>query len=288
MATACGLDLLKEEEKNPLQTSTYGFGELILDALNKGITNFILGLGGSATNDAGIGMLQALGVKFLDKNQNEIGFGAQYIKDIKYINTKDLDKRLIDIKFKVACDVTNILCGKNGATYMYGPQKGANEKTVKELDSSLNNFALLCEKTFERKTKNIKGCGAAGGLGFGLITFLNASLLSGIDIVLNRVNLNEHLKDATLIITGEGKIDAQTCLGKVPVGIARRAKKYDIPVIAICGALEDGYEEIYKHGVDAVFDTVTKVSSLKDTLADAKENIKSTSQNIARILNLKC
>ncbi len=287
MATACGLELLKENEKNPMLTSTYGLGELILDALNKGISSFILGLGGNATNDAGVGMLQALGIKFLDKEKKEIGFGAQYIKEIKYIDTKKLDHRVKNIKFKVACDVTNILCGKNGTTYIFGAQKGANEQMMKELDSSLYNFALLCEKKFERKTKIIKGCGAAGGLGFGLITFLNASLLSGIDIVLNRINLNEHLKDASLVITGEGKMDIQTSNGKVPMGIALRAKKYNVPVIAICGAVEEGYQEVYKYGIDAVFDTVHTVSSLDETLKNAKDNIISTSTNIAKILNLK-
>ena len=287
MATACGLDLLKEDEKNPLYTSTYGFGQLILDALDKGITSFILGLGGSATNDAGIGMLQALGIEFLDKNRKPIGFGAQYIKDIQTINTDNLDKRLKNIKFKVACDVTTILCGKNGASYTFGAQKGASEETIKELDAALGDFALLCEKTFERKTKTIKGCGAAGGLGFGLITFLNASLLSGIDLVLNRVNLNEELKDAHLVITGEGKIDAQTSMGKVPIGVAHRAKKYNLPVIAICGATEKGYDEVYNFGVDAVFDTVTNVSSLEETLKNAKENITSVSHNIAKVLNIK-
>ena len=287
MATACGLDLLKEDEKNPLYTSTYGFGQLILDALDKGITSFILGLGGSATNDAGIGMLQALGIEFLDKNRKPIGFGAQYIKDIQTINTDNLDKRLKNIKFKVACDVTTILCGKNGASYTFGAQKGASEETIKELDAALGDFALLCEKTFERKTKTIKGCGAAGGLGFGLITFLNASLLSGIDLVLNRVNLNEELKDAHLVITGEGKIDAQTSMGKVPIGVAHRAKKYNLPVIAICGATEKGYDEVYNFGIDAVFDTVTNVSSLEETLKNAKENITSVSHNIAKVLNIK-
>ncbi len=286
MATACGLDLLNEDEKNPMLTHTYGFGELILDALNKGITEFILGLGGSATNDAGIGMLQALGVNFYDKNDKEIGLGAQYIKDIKSIDTKNLDKRLKNIKFRVACDVTTTLCGKDGATYTFGAQKGANAKMIKELDSDIYNFALLCEEKFERKTKNIKGSGAAGGLGFGLLTFLNASLLSGVDIVLNRINLNEKLKDASLVITGEGKIDAQTSKGKVPVGVARRAKKYNIPVIAICGAVEKGYEEVYSQGIDAVFDTTPKIMTLEDALKNAKQNIKSTASNIARVLKL--
>ena len=286
MATACGLDLLKEDEKNPMVTSTYGFGELILDALNKGITDFILGLGGSSTNDAGIGMLQALGVKFFDKNQKEIGFGAQYIKEIKSIDISNLDKRLSKIKFKVACDVNTILCGKNGATYTFGSQKGLNQNQIKELDSHIHDFALLCEKTFEKKTRVIKGCGAAGGVGFGLITFLNASLLSGIDIVLNRINLSDKLKGADLVITGEGRIDSQTSKGKVPVGVARLAKRLGIPVIAICGATQEGYEEVYNHGIDAVFDITPKIIPLDIALKDAKQNIKSTANNIARVLKI--
>ncbi len=287
VASACGLDLLKEDEKNPMLCSTYGFGELILDALDKGINSFILGLGGSATNDAGIGMLQALGVRFLDEDKNEIGFGAQYIKDIKQIDTTHLDKRVLKIKFKVACDVTNTLCGQNGASFVFGEQKGASLEMIEILDSYLYDFALLCEKKFDRKTKIIKGSGAAGGLGFGLITFLNASLLSGIDIVLNRVELDKHLRTASLVITGEGRIDSQTINGKVPTGVARRAKKYGIPVIAICGATKEGYEKVYEHGIDAVFDTVSKVDSLENVLKNAKENIKNTSQNVARVLNIK-
>ncbi|OUR70852.1 glycerate kinase [Arcobacter sp. 31_11_sub10_T18] len=286
MATACGLDLLKEDEKNPLECSTLGFGQLILNALDKGITSFILGLGGSATNDAGIGMLQALGVKFLNEEKKEIGFGAKYIQDIKHIDTSKLDSRLLDIKFKVACDVSNILCGEKGATYVFGPQKGLLTNQLEELDTHIKNFAHLCEQTFERKTQIIKGCGAAGGLGFGLITFLNASLLSGIDIVLNRVNLDQALEGADLLITGEGKMDAQTINGKVPVGVARRAKKKNLKVIAICGAVEKGYEEVYDHGIDAVFDTVQKVDTLQNVLLNANDSVKVSAQNIARILSL--
>jgi len=286
MATACGLDLLEEDEKNPLECSTFGFGQLILNALDKDITSFILGLGGSATNDAGIGMLQALGVKFLDEEKKEIGFGAKYIQDIKYIDTSKLDSRLLDIKFKVACDVNNILCGEQGATYVFGPQKGLLANQLEELDTHIKDFAHLCEQTFERKTQIIKGCGAAGGLGFGLITFLNASLLSGIDIVLNRVNLDQALEGADLLITGEGKMDSQTINGKVPVGVARRAKKKNLKVIAICGALEKGYEEVYDHGIDAVFDTVQNVDTLQNVLLNAKDNVKASAQNIARVLSL--
>jgi len=286
MASACGLDLLKEDEKSPLECSTFGFGQLILNALDKGITSFILGLGGSATNDAGIGMLQALGVKFLNEEKKEIGFGAKYIKHIKHIDTSKLDTRLKKIKFKVACDVSNILCGRQGATYIFGPQKGLLDTQLDELDTHIKNFAHLCEETFERKTQIIKGCGAAGGLGFGLITFLNASLLSGIDIVLNRVNLDKALEGANLLITGEGKMDSQTINGKVPIGVARRAKKKNIKVIAICGALESGYEVLYEHGISAVFDTVPNVDSLDNILKNASFNITSSSQNIARVLKL--
>lgn len=286
MATACGLALLKEEEKNPFNTSTFGFGQLILDALDKNITNFILALGGSSTNDGGVGMLQALGVKFLNQNRKEIGFGARFLKEMVSIDTSSLDKRLKNCSIKVACDVNNILCGENGASFVFGKQKGANQKMIKELDDSLNHYSNICETTFERKTKNIKGSGAAGGLGFALITFLNASLLSGADIVLNRINFNEQIKDANLVITGEGRMDSQTSQGKIPIIIAKRAKKYNIPVIAICGAIGEDYEKVYQYGIDAVFDCVPTIDTLDNILINAKENIKSTSRNIAKVLKM--
>lgn len=287
MAAACGLDLLKEHEKNPFNTSTYGFGELIVHALDKGIRNFIFGLGGSATNDAGVGMLQALGVKFYNHRHEEIGFGAKFIKEMLNIDSSHLDKRLEECTINVACDVTNPLCGPQGASHTFGKQKGATAQMREELDNSLNHFANLCETKFNTQTQQTQGSGAAGGLGFALMTFLHVNLQSGIDVVLKQIHLEEELKDASLVITGEGKMDAQTVYGKTPVGVALLAKKYDIPVIAICGALEEGYETVYEHGIDAVFDTTLKVSELSSVLKNAKQNLQSTSRNIARVLKLQ-
>jgi len=290
MAAACGLDLLKENEKNPFNTSTYGFGELIIHALDQGITNFIFGLGGSATNDAGVGMLQALGVKFYNEKHEEIGFGAKFIKEMLNIDASHLDKRLENCTIRVACDVTNPLCGPTGASHTFGKQKGANEQMREELDHSLGHFAKLCENKldkFDNQASQAQGSGAAGGLGFALMTFLHVELKSGIDTVLNQIHLEEEFKDASLVITGEGKMDCQTIYGKTPVGVALLAKKYDLPVIAICGALEEGYEVVYEYGIDAVFNTIAKPEPLSDILKNAKQNLQSTSRNIAKILKLQ-
>ena len=287
MATASGLELLKEDEKNPLETTTYGFGQLIKDAYEMGIRDFILGLGGSATNDCGIGMLQALGVKFFDKDKKELAIiGAKYIDKIDFFDISAL-KKYEDINIEVACDVKNPLYGKNGASFVFAKQKGADENIIELLDKSLEKFANLCEKTFNKKTKDIEGCGAAGGLGFALITFMNAKLKSGIDIVIQKVNLEEHIKDCSLVITGEGKIDSQTIQGKTPIGVAKLAKKYDKKVIAIAGCTSNDYELVYEYGIDAVFD-VTPISMSFETIKkDAKKNLELSAYNIAKVLSMK-
>ena len=287
MATASGLELLREDEKNPLETTTYGFGQLIKDAYEKGLRSFILGLGGSATNDCGIGMLQALGVKFYDNNKKELPIvAAKYIEKIDSFDISSLEKYK-DINIEVACDVKNPLCGINGASFVFGKQKGADEKTIKVLDKSLEKFANLCEKSFNKKTKNIEGCGAAGGVGFALITFINAILKSGIDIVIQKVDLEKHIKDASLVITGEGKIDSQTIQGKTPIGVAKLAKKYDKQVIVIAGCTSNDYELVYDHGIDAVFD-VTPISMPFETIKkDAKKNLELSAYNIAKVLSMK-
>lgn len=288
MATSSGLELLKEEEKNPMNTTTYGFGMLINHALEAGVKNFILGLGGSATSDCGIGMLQALGLKLFDKNNNELTIvSAKHIKDIVVFDTTLLDAKFKDINISVACDVKNPLCGLNGASFVFGKQKGASDEMVKELDSSLLEFAKLCEDKFQKTTKDIEGCGAAGGLGFALITFLNANLKSGIDIVMKQVNLEEKLKDASLVITGEGKIDSQTIQGKTPIGVAKLAKKYNKKVIAIAGCTSNDYEIVFDYGIDAVFD-ITPISMDFETIKkESKKNLELTAYNIAKVLNMK-
>jgi len=287
MATSSGLELLKEDEKNPMNTTTYGFGQLINHALENGVKNFVLGLGGSATNDCGIGMLQALGVKFFDEKQNELPiFGAKYIKDIKSFDASFLDEKFKDINIQVACDVKNPLCGQNGASFVFGKQKGASESMIKELDNSILDFAKLCEDKLNKNTKDIEGCGAAGGLGFALITFVNAKLKSGIDIVMEKVGLEKHIKNASLVITGEGKIDSQTINGKTPIGVAKLAKKYDKKVIAICGCLGDNYELVYEHGIDAVFD-ITPISMDFETIKkESKRNLELTAYNVAKVLDM--
>ena len=286
MATASGLELLGENEKNPMQTTSYGFGQLIEDALNKGVKKFILGLGGSATNDAGIGMLQALGVKFYDCNNKEVEIGAQFLNQIVSFDTTNLNIKFKDVKIEVACDVKNILCGTTGASYTFAKQKGGDLKMIKTLDEYLFNFSTICKKIYKIDNKNIKGAGAAGGLGFALITFLNAELKSGIEIVIKKTNLEEKIKATNLIITGEGKMDSQTIFGKTPIGVAKLAKKYNKKVIAIVGCLDKGYETVYEHGIDAVFDITPINSSFDELKKESKKNLELTSFNIAKCLEL--
>lgn len=286
MATSSGLELLKEEEKNPLLTSTYGFGQLINHALQKGVKEFILGLGGSATNDAGIGMLQALGAKFYNNQNQEISRDAKEIDQITSMDISSLEKKFKDIKINVACDVINPLCGKNGASYVFGKQKGADEEMIKQLDFNLSHFANLCEKTFNKSTQNIEGAGAAGGLGFALVTFLNAHLQSGIELVMNSVDLEKKIQKADLVITGEGKMDTQSIQGKTPIGVAKLAKKYDKKVIAIAGCLDEGYEIVYDYGIDAIF-ACTPISNDFETIKmNANKNLELTALSIAKTLKM--
>lgn len=290
MAAASGLELLKEDEKNPMLTSTYGFGELINHALKQDINKLILCLGGSATNDAGLGMLQALGVSFKDKNEKEVKQGAKYLKDIKTIDLKNLKDKFKNIQIEVACDVDNILCGKKGASYTFAKQKGADLKMIKTLDKNLKYFSNICKQhniSKLKKTEDIKGSGAAGGLGYALITFLNASLQSGFKIISQELKLEKYIKKADLIITGEGKMDSQTIYGKTPIGVTKLAKKHDKKVIAICGCLEKGYEVVLEHGIDAVFSTTSISSDFETIKKNAKKNLELSSLNIAKCLKIQ-
>lgn len=285
MASSCGLEHIEENRRNPLITSTYGFGELIDYALSLGVKDFILTIGGSATNDAGVGMLQALGVKFLNKKGEEIKRGATYLKDIKTIDISAL-KRFKDVSIKVACDVKNPLCGKNGASFTFAKQKGANKKMIKQLDKLLYNFAILCEKSFNVKTKELEGSGAAGGLGFALVTFLNAKLESGIDLIIKETSLEKQIKKVDLVITGEGRMDKQTLQGKTAYGVAKLAKKHNKKVIAIAGCLDEGYEVLLDNGFDAIFDCTPISSDFKKIKKRAKKNLELTAFNIAKSLTL--
>lgn len=251
MAQSAGITLVSKQERNPLYTTTYGVGEIIKDAIHRGCRNFIVGIGGSATNDAGIGMMQALGYKFYDADGNLLGLGGQILDKIHRIDDTKALKEISECSFKVACDVNNPLYGKNGASYIYGPQKGATEEIVKILDDGLINLSKVVNNTYGESYENTPGAGAAGGLGYGFLTFLNAKLESGIDIILKEINLEEDIKDADIVVTGEGRLDAQTIRGKAPIGVAKLAKKYSKKVIGLGGSMTKDAYDANEYGIDA-------------------------------------
>ena len=266
MAEASGLTLVPENKRNPLITTTYGTGQLIKFALDQGCRKMIIGIGGSATNDVGAGMVQALGAKLLDKEGEEIGFGGGELKKVFRIDTKYLDNRLSETKVLIASDVSNPLCGPKGATRVYGPQKGATPEMIKKLDESLAYFAEIIKRDLNKDIKDILGAGAAGGLGAGLMAFLDAELKPGIEIIIEIVKLEQAIKDADLVITGEGKIDSQTIYGKAPIGVAKIAKKYNIPVIAVAAIIGDDADIVHQHGID----NLIKVSEPPMSLTEPK------------------
>lgn len=288
MASSSGLTLVPEEKRNPLNTTTYGLGDMIKDALDRGYNNFIIGLGGSSTSDIGLGMLSSLGFKFLDENKKEVGIFGRDLKNIKYIDDTSVDKRLFDSKFKIACDVDNPLYGENGAAAIYGPQKGADKETIKTLDEYAINFSKVVSKKYKIDYENISGVGAAGGLGYAFMSFLNGELSPGIDIIIDFLKLDEKMKKVDLAITGEGEINYQTMMGKAPSGVAEVAKKYDIPVIGIAGALGKDVELINDKGIDAFFSITPKPISLEKAMDRefAKENLKRTISQIMRVYRL--
>lgn len=261
-AAASGLLLIEPSNRNPMKATTYGTGELIKDALEHGCRKFIIGLGGSATNDGGAGMAAALGVRFLDKDGNNLGFGGAELSKLNSIDCSGIDKRLRECKIFAACDVNNPLCGKRGASYIFAPQKGASPQDVEILDECLSHYASILKENTGADIINLPGAGAAGGLGGGLVAFLNARLEKGIDIVLRAVSFWEKVKDADLVITGEGSIDAQTAFGKTPFGVACAAKKYNKPVIAIAGNIGEGTEQLYQKGFDLIISTAQGPSTL--------------------------
>ena len=286
MAAASGLDLLTPEERNPLVATTYGLGELMLHAMDRGARNFIIGLGGSATNDAGAGMLQALGVKLLDKDGNEISRGGAALAQVETIDATGLDVRFTEVDIHVACDVDNPLVGKRGATYVFGPQKGADEAMLAELEASLTHFGHALEASTNKSVMELEGAGAAGGLGAALVAVLSAELKRGIDIVLEAVEMKSRLEGCDLVITGEGRMDSQSVYGKAPVGVAKLAKAQGIPVVALVGSLGQGYEAVYDAGIDAVFSVVPGVVTLPEALAEAEVNLKGVARNLATSLQL--
>ncbi len=287
MAAASGLHLVPSDRRNPMITTTKGTGELIIDALNHGVKHIILGLGGSATNDGGIGMAAALGARFLDQNGKELSPRADLLGKLASIDITSLDKRLNNVKIEAACDVDNPLTGKKGASVVFGPQKGATKEMVQILDENLANYGRVLEKCLGKPVKDIPGAGAAGGLGAAVVAFLDGKLKKGIDIVLDFAKFDHHLLNADLVITGEGKIDSQTVYGKAPAGVAERAKKHGIPVIAVAGSLGSDYEAVFDHGIDAAFSIVQGVTTLPEALKHGPENLVKTCENIARLLQIK-
>lgn len=287
MAAASGLHLVPMDKRNPCQTTSFGTGELIKQAIGLGVQHIILGIGGSATNDGGAGMLQALGLRLLDKNGQSIGFGGAALSNIAEIQMADLDPRLQHVQIEVACDVNNPLCGERGASAIFGPQKGATPEMVKELDAALAHFAKIAERDCGKQIKEQPGAGAAGGMGGGLLLLPNVQLKAGVQIVLDNLKLAEQVKEADLVITGEGRMDAQSILGKTPIGVARTAKQFNKPVIVIVGCLREDYEVVYEHGIDAVFPIIRNLGDLPTILKQGEQNLVSTAQNVARLLSLK-
>ncbi len=288
MSGAAGITLVPDAKKNPLYTTTYGVGEVIRDAIEKGCRRFIVGIGGSATNDGGIGMLQALGYGFLNKDGQQVPFGAIGLKELETITDTYVLPELAECEFKIACDVTNPLCGENGCSAVYGPQKGANPSMIKEMDKWLRYYAALARKKFPKANLNEPGTGAAGGLGFAFLTFTNAVLESGIKIVLEETKLEFYVKGADVVVTGEGRLDFQTAMGKAPVGVAELAKKFDIPVLAFAGSVTKDATECNKNGIDAFFPILRGISTLEEAMnpENAKQNLTDTAEQAFRLFNI--
>lgn len=289
MSGAAGITLVPKADRNPLHTTTYGVGEVIKDAIIKGCRHFIVGIGGSATNDGGIGMLQALGYGILDKNGNQVSFGAKGLKDIETITEENVIPELRECTFRIACDVTNPLCGESGCSAVFGPQKGADPAMIEQMDAWLSNYAkLTCEK-FDKADSKYPGTGAAGGLGFAFLSFTNAVLESGIKIVLEETKLEDYIKDADIVVTGEGCLDGQTIFGKAPIGAAKIAKKYQKPVIAFSGVVNKDASVCNEYGIDAFFPILRKVQTLEEAMKseNAKENMTQTVEQVFRLLSIK-
>ena len=286
MSGAAGITLVQGKEKNPLHTTTFGVGQVIRDAVSQGCRNFIVGIGGSATNDGGAGMLQALGFDFLDAAGNPIPYGVQGLSLLKNIDTTHVLPELKECTFRIACDVTNPLCGPDGCSAIFGPQKGADTEMIALMDPWLAHYADLTKKIYPGADPDYPGCGAAGGLGFAFRTFLNASLESGIKIVLEETHMEDFIKDADIVITGEGRLDAQTVMGKAPFGVAQMAKKYGKPVLAFSGCVTPDAIACNQAGIDAFFPILRSVVSLEEAMDTdaAKANMSASVEQVFRVI----
>ena len=286
MASAAGITLVPDSEKNPLLATSYCVGEMINDAIQRGCRNFIIGIGGSVTNDGGIGMLKALGVRFLDENGEDAGEGGQALAKVARIDVSGMNPLLKECHIQVACDVNNPLCGENGSTYVYGPQKGVTEDMKKTLDEAMAHFARVTSETLENDYLNTPGAGAAGGLGYAFLAYTGAALTPGIELILDAVGLEEELSSADVVVTGEGRLDFQTAMGKAPVGVARLAKKYNAKVIAFAGSVTKEATACNKEGIDAFFPILRGVCTLAEAMdpVAARNNMTATVEQVFRLL----
>ena len=288
MSAAAGITLVEEKDRNPLYTTTYGVGEMIKDAIQKGCRDFIVGIGGSATNDGRSGMLQALGFGLLDKNGEQVALGARGLEDIARITDENVLTELRKCSFRIACDVTNPLCGEQGCSAVYGPQKGATKEMIARMDAWLAHFAEISQETFENADANQPGTGAAGGLGFAFLSFLNARLQSGITIVLGETRLEDYIKDADLVVTGEGRLDSQTVMGKAPAGVAELAQKHGKKVIAFSGCVTEDATVCNEHGIGAFFPILRTVVPLAEAMnvETARKNMTATAEQVFRLVKM--
>ncbi|EPN9525574.1 glycerate kinase [Cronobacter malonaticus] len=286
MAAASGLHLVPTAQRDPRITTSYGTGELILAALERGVKAIIIGIGGSATNDGGAGMMQALGARFLDGEGRELAPGGAALARLERLDLSALDPRLAQVSVTVACDVDNLLCGEKGASAVFGPQKGATPEMVSELDAALRCFGEQLEAVTGKTIISAPGAGAAGGMGAALLGMLNAELRPGIEIVIESLGLAQAVRDADLVITGEGRLDSQSIHGKTPIGVARVAKQFQRPVVAIAGSLTPDYQIVHEHGIDAAFSVIDRIVTLQEALDDAERNLRVTARNVAALWRL--
>ncbi len=286
MADAAGITLVPKDDRNPLNTTTYGVGEVLKDAIAKGCRHFIVGIGGSATNDGGIGMLQALGYGMLDKDGNQVAFGANGLKTLVTITDDQVIPELKECTFRVACDVTNPLCGETGCSAIFGPQKGATPPMILQMDQWLGAYAVLTACKYNKADATYPGTGAAGGMGFAFLSYTNAVLESGIKIVLEETKLEDYVKEADIVVTGEGRLDGQTIFGKAPIGVAGIAKKYDKTVLAFSGCVTKDAAACNDHGIDAFFPILRNICTLEEAMdkENAKVNLTATVSQVFRLL----
>lgn len=289
IASASGLMHVSPDRLNPLTATSYGTGELIRHAINDGCRNFLIGVGGSATNDGGAGLVQALGVSLLDCDGNELESGGGALNKLVHIDTKRMDSRIKDCRFIIASDISNPLCGSTGASYVFGPQKGATQKMVEILDGNLSHYINVVENFLHKEIRNVPGAGAGGGTSASLIGFCDAVIESGIDTILNAIGFESHINDADLVVTGEGQMDLQSLAGKAPIGVAKRVKAYkDIPVVAIVGSVAANIviETLYNNGIDSLVSAVNRVMPLSEAMEKSGELVTNAAEQMMNLIKI--